>query len=206
MVGDDEHLKLACGGDADALTELLKHYGPIIRQDVARQIPRRWQALLSEDDVMQQTYADAFRSIRRFKPRGEGSFAKWLVSLARCNARDAIKMLQAEKRGGSRRRIEVTNTNESMCALYEQLATSGTSPSQHAARAEATSALSQAIQGLQPTYHQVVQMYDLEGRPMDEVAQVLKRSPGAVYMLRARAHDQLREELGTASQFFSIHA
>jgi DNA-directed RNA polymerase specialized sigma24 family protein len=44
-------------------------------------------------------------------------------------------------------------------------------------------------------------MYDLEGRPVQEVAQALGRSPGAVYMLRARAHRRLSEIMGTASRY-----
>ncbi len=37
----------------------------------------------------------------------------------------------------------------------------------------------------------------------DEVAAALDRSPGAVYMLRARAHDHLRVILGSASRYLS---
>jgi DNA-directed RNA polymerase specialized sigma24 family protein len=39
-------------------------------------------------------------------------------------------------------------------------------------------------------------MFDLEGRPVQQIASALQRSEGAVYMLRARAHDRLREILG----------
>jgi DNA-directed RNA polymerase specialized sigma24 family protein len=46
-------------------------------------------------------------------------------------------------------------------------------------------------------------MYDLEGRSVQEVSASLHRTPGAVYMLRARAHRELAELLGMPSQFFS---
>ena len=43
----------------------------------------------------------------------------------------------------------------------------------------------------------------LEGADVGDVASELDRSQGAVYMLRARAHDRLKGILGSASQFWS---
>ena len=48
----------------------------------------------------------------------------------------------------------------------------------------------------------VVELWDLEGRSVEEVAAKLNRSRGATYMLRARAYRQLAEILGASSQFF----
>jgi len=45
--------------------------------------------------------------------------------------------------------------------------------------------------------------YDVEGRSIQEVGAHLNRSPGAVYMLRARAHEQLAGLLGRASAFLT---
>ena len=49
----------------------------------------------------------------------------------------------------------------------------------------------------------MIRLYDLEGRPIAEVAAEMGRSSGAVHMLRARAHDRLRELLGPESAFFT---
>ena len=46
-------------------------------------------------------------------------------------------------------------------------------------------------------------LYDIEGRSVQEVGAHLNRSPGAVYMLRARAHEQLAGLLGHASAFLT---
>ena len=51
-----------------------------------------------------------------------------------------------------------------------------------------------------------MRLYDLECQPPQQVAEALGRSVGAVHMLRARAHDRLRELLGSASKFFSDSA
>ena len=63
-----------------------------------------------------------------------------------------------------------------------------------------------AIQRLPDTYVQVITMYDLEGRPLKEVARALNRTLGATSMLRARAHRRLAELMGTASRFLSDSA
>lgn len=199
---DDDLLRRATIGDGEALATLLVRYGPSIRSDVAGRIPGRLRSLLSDDDVMQQTYADAFRSIGGFVSQGDGSFARWLATLARCNVRDAVKMLEAQKRGGRSRRASQPGSGDSSMLLLEELATTGTSPSQHAARAEAWADIETAIGSLPPQYAQVVQLYDIEGRPIDEVAIVMERTSGAVYMLRARALDQLHDLLGRTSKFF----
>ena len=95
------------------------------------------------------------------------------------------------------------NSDDSFVALYEFVAASITSPSGQVARSEARVHLEKAIEALPEDYKQIVKMYDLEGRPMDEVARTLDRSPGAGYMLRARAHRKLAELLGGASGFLS---
>jgi RNA polymerase sigma factor (sigma-70 family) len=76
-------------------------------------------------------------------------------------------------------------------------------PSGGAAKAESRLALQDAIEKLPPEYAKVVRLYDLEGLPVDRVAVELKRSVGAVYMLRARAHERLSELMGSPSQFFT---
>jgi RNA polymerase sigma-70 factor (ECF subfamily) len=199
----DELLARAVEGDADALGKLLEIHGPPIRRSIAGRIPRRWQALLSEDDVMQQTYADAFRSMAQFESFGDDSFTAWLTRLAQCNLHDAVKMLEREKRGGARRRIEAVGDDGSYAALYELVSATSSTPSRRAARAEARQTLEHAIAQLPEVYRQVVQMYDLAGQDVQAVAAALDRSPGAVYMLRARAHRRLGELLSSATDFLS---
>ncbi len=210
----------AVAGDGEALAALLERHGPAVRRAIGPGFPRRWRSVLGEDDVMQQTYVDAFHGIARYVPgpdaglagappsgaggAGEGGakFAAWLTTIARRNLVDAVRMLGAEKRGGSRLAVE-PRSDESYVRLYEQISAPGGTPSRHAARGEAVSALKQAIESLPPAYRQVVVLYDLEGRPAAEVGAALGRSPGAVYMLRARAQRLLAEAMGAASKYLS---
>ncbi len=201
-IPQDDLLTKAVAGDRQALVDLLEAHGPKVRSTLNASFPRKWQSLLSVDDVLQQAYTDAFRAITNLEPRGTGAFVAWLTTLAKRNLVDAIRGLEADKRGGGRR-VAQPNSDESFVALYEFVAASITSPSGQAARSEGRVHLEKAIESLPDDYKQIVKMYDLEGRPMDEVAGILDRSPGAAYMLRARAHRKLAELLGGASAFLS---
>ena len=196
-------LTRAAAGDAEALSSLLEQDGPAVRTYVATQLPPRWQAVLSADDVMQQTYIDAFLDVSQFDPEGSGTFAAWLTTLAKRNMVDAIRMLEADKRGAGRRQVLDRTTDGSIWQLWSQLAQSRSTPSRHAARNEARQFLERAIADLPAAYRTVVEMYDLQGHPVADVAAALDRTPGAVFMLRSRAHRLLRKNMGTASLYLS---
>jgi RNA polymerase sigma-70 factor (ECF subfamily) len=192
----------ALGGDRDGLKALLKRHGPAVRRQLSGRIPARWQALLSVDDVMQQTYTDAFLKIAQLPPDRKGAFPAWLSSIARHNLIDAVRMLEADKRGQGKR-VPPGKLDESFVALHDLLSSGGTSPSGRAARGEVCAVLRRAVDQLPEDYRRVVELYDLEGRPMQEAAEALGRSVGAAYMVRARAHRKLRAFLGSASDYFT---
>lgn len=200
---DEDLVARAAGGDRDALCLLLEEHGTGVRKALAGAIPKRWQSMLSIDDVMQETYTDAFLDVSDFVPRGKGSFQRWLATIAKHNLLNAIQMLEAEKRGGNRRRISSEPREDSYVSLFERLGGTTTTPSRHLARREAHTALRYAIEQLPEDYRRAVQLYDLEGRPIEELSSVLKRRPGAVFMLRARAHRALRRLLGAPSKYLS---
>jgi RNA polymerase sigma factor (sigma-70 family) len=196
-------LRRAAGGDHDTLAGVLERYGPAVRQHIGHKVPRRWRSLLSLDDVMQQTYLDAFLDIDRFAGEDEASFIAWLTSLAKCNLIDGLRALVAEKRGGRWHRLTPETCEDSFIAFCEMVGHTGSTPSGRVARQEAITALAWAIRQLPEAYRLSVQMYDLEGRSAQEVADALKRSPGAVLMMRARAHRRIRGLLGSSARYFS---
>jgi RNA polymerase sigma-70 factor, ECF subfamily len=204
MGGSDDHLlDQACGGSRDALGRLLEAYAPPLRARLAGRIPNRWQALLSPEDVLQQTFTDAFLQIDQLVSRSDCSFAAWLHRIADNNLASALSMLEAQKRGGDRRKVDLRGRDDSLAELYELVAATQSTPSRHAARDEAHRALEQALEQLPDEYRCVVRMFDLEERSAAEVAEAVGRSPGAMYMIRARAHRWLGELLGSAARFIT---
>ncbi len=196
----------AIRGDSEALTELLEQEGPTVRQRMEAKIGVTWRSAFDADDVMQVSYMEAFLQIARFQSAGPGSFRAWLAQIAENNMKDAIKSLERAKRPDPRKRVHGPPGEESFVALVELLGVTNSTPSQHAARSEFKGAIDTALAKMPPDYSRVIVLYDLEERSAQEVAAVMGRSAGAIFMLRARAHDKLREVLGSSSQFFSTPA
>jgi RNA polymerase sigma factor (sigma-70 family) len=194
----------AIEGDRDAFAELLKRHAPAVRRSLSGRIPVRWQALLSADDVLQQTYTDAYLDLHEFRPSDDDSIEGWLTKIAHCNLFDAVRALEAERRGGSRRPIPVDPDQDALDVLHGQLLHDHprSTPSQHVARAEARAELNRVLEQLPDDYRRVIELYDLKGLPAGQVAEALCRSPGAVYLVRNRAHRRLRELLAGKSTIF----
>lgn len=184
------------------LTALLGRHGPSVRRWIAPRLPRRWRAMLSVDDIMQQEYTDAFLALRHLRYTNERRFAAWLRKVAESRLTDAVRMLTAEKRGTDQQRSTETGEDATQ-ALVEALAAAGTTPSQYVARREWRAKLGAALERLPEDYRRVVVLYDLETRPVEEVARLLGRSAGAIFNMRARAHRRLAGVLGQASGFIS---
>lgn len=200
-VTEEELVRKAKRGERDALVQLLGSVAGQVRQSLHGTIADRWQALLTADDVMQQAYTDAFLAIQQFQYDGEGSFARWLATLAKRNRVDAIRALQAAKRGGDRDRLDARG--DSIASLLDAVTAQSATPSRFAARGEAKAFLHDAIGQLPDVYQHVIRRLDLDGAPVATVAEEIERSIGATYMVRARAHDRLRVILGSASRYLS---
>ncbi len=195
-------------GDDQALAALLGRCAAPVRAALAADLPRRHAAVLDVDDVLQQTFVDAFRDVGRFRGRDEATFRAWVQSIARRTLVDVVRHLDAERRGGGRRRLSLSpspSRERSCLDLVERLVTRS-SVSRPSIRREATAAMEEALANLPEEYRAVVEGYDLAGRPMDDVARTIGRSRGAAYMLRQRAHALLRESLGGTSGLFSVSA
>lgn len=70
-------ISAAVDGDASALEQLLwSNYGALERH-IAPQIPADAHKHFSVEDILQTTFSQAFRDIRRFESRGSGAFFAW---------------------------------------------------------------------------------------------------------------------------------
>ena len=203
-VSDDALLKAVATGDNDALAALLARHGPAVRRRLT--ISPVWQGTLDAADVMQVTYLEAFLQVHQLADRTPAGFLGWLNRLAENNLRDAIKALERQKRPDPRQQIRRAAPGDSASTLLDHLRGTAQTPSRSVAGHESQQVLETALRQLPPAYAQIVRLHDLEGRPVVEVAEALGRSPGAVYMIRARALQRLQELLGSESRFFSAGA
>lgn len=198
---EDELVKRAVGGDMSALTMLLEQNCGAVRAGL--NIDQKWASVLDPDDVLQVTFLEAFLQIGTFSAEAPGAFLGWLNRIAQNNLRDAVRELSAVKRSPPGRRIGAGGNQDSASLLLANLGMTTTTPSRSAASAEISAAINNAIALMPPDYGTVVRLYDLEGKSIGDVAATMGRTTGAVHMLRTRAHEHLREILGSDAAFFS---
>lgn len=194
-------IRRAIEGDDDALSMLLEQHGPEVEGTL--RIGREWRSVLETADVMQVTYLEAFLQISRFDVDRSEPFPAWLRCIAENNLRDAIRGLQRQKRPQPSDRVQHSAHGGTSCELLATLGVATRSPGGKAALEDLVNRLNTLLDTLPEDYGRVVRFYDLDGLPISEVAQRMDRSPGAVHMLRARAHNRLREVLGTESAWFT---
>ncbi|HKQ50424.1 MAG TPA: sigma-70 family RNA polymerase sigma factor [Phycisphaerae bacterium] len=203
---DDELLVKAVAGEREALGMLLTRHGGDVRQALSGAISPEWRSMVDEDDVLQVTYLEAFLQIKKLQPSGMPAFVAWLRRIAENNLQDAIRGLTRAKRPDPRRQVRQARTDDSVAALYDLVGEDSMTPSRDAAGHERRHILEKAMEQLPTDYRSVLQMYDLDGRSVNEVAKAMSRSPGAVYMLRARAVEGLRRLLPSVSAMYSRSA
>jgi RNA polymerase sigma factor (sigma-70 family) len=174
----EELLPRAVSGDRQALTGLLEAVAPEVRAILSAELEPVWQPQIDLDDLLQTTYLEAFLRIRQFRS-GPWAVKSWLLQIGRNNLRDAIRELSRAKRPDPRARVQHLD-NDSHHELLDLLSASTTTPDGRAARQELVDLLKSAMQTLPGSYRRVVEMFDLEGRPVHEIG------PGAVG--RSRIH------------------
>lgn len=201
----EELLARAIKGDRGALVDLLEHCAPMLRARLEGKIPKSLSVTVEADDVLQVTYVEVVGRIGQFKTGGMGGFRAWVSRVAENNLLDAIRAAQAAKRPNPAKRAHSPRSaDDSAATLIEVLAgDSKATPSRFVARGEAVMAMERMLATLPADYARVIRLYDLAGHSAEEVAREMGRSTGAVFMLRARAHDRLRDAMGDPGQYFS---
>lgn len=195
-------LAAAREGDREAVAELLRRESSVLRAFVEGEIGVRWRAYLTTDDVLQETYLDAFKSIHRFVPEGENALLRWLKRIASSRIVDAIRAISREQADGQRTPRQIVGLDPYVALLTSLTGGAGTSASGGFVRAEATVRLKRALEHLPDEHRAVVERFDLAGTPMQVIAADLRKTVGAAYLVRKRALDMLRDALATESTIF----
>jgi len=186
--------------DARDLQQALLARAASLRRYVEARIPRRFQAVLSPDDVLQDTWIAAFQNWSS----DVEDLGRWLTSLANSKLVDALREARCLKRGGDRTFIgEASKRRTSFEALFDRLRTPYRSPSRDASAEEARAALCIALASLPSDVQEVVRLRFIEGQSRKEIARITNRTETAVGGVLFRAMKELRADLGEAVKFFS---
>src|SRR5215207_327999 len=164
---DDELLAAARQGDSAALETLLVRYQPHLYRFGLRMCGNVDDA----GDVAQESLISMAGSLRDF--RGDSSVSTWLYTIAR---RFCIKKRRRSKFAPTREEsLDAPSTD-----VAQHLADPRPTPEQTATNRELATALTHAIDALEPSQREVLVLRDVEGLPASQVAEVLGLSVEAV--------------------------
>jgi RNA polymerase sigma-70 factor (ECF subfamily) len=197
----DQLLAAAVAGDQGVLERLLFDRYDALRAFVAPRIPDQLRGLIDPEDILQQTFVEAFRDISRFRPGSPEAFSAWLKTIAEHRLLDAIKKQRRKKRGGEAKRVDAP-AQSSSANLLAELQADGLTPSRMVARDEAAALLQVSIARLPQQYGEALRLRYLEGLSEEEAAERLGHSPDALRGLCHRAKKKLREAMGKSSLFY----
>ena len=151
------------------------------------------QPFVAVDDVLQEVYLAAFKSVGRFTGQRAGELRAWLIGIAENKLREARKAHTAKKRGGGRHyRVEGDRTS-TYGKLVERVAHRGPTPSRIVAGKEGRQHLGLALASLRPRDREAIELRFFRQLPLDAVAERLGLSPDAAKKRCLRALKRLRD-------------
>ena len=181
---DKDLVERSQAGDTEAFDGLVLKYSPKLYAMIYNMTSNR------EDthDVLQDVFAKAYRSIRRF--RGRSTFYTWIYSIA-------INMtLNFLKKRGRQRKLSLDEM--SPAALQGRGCKEATSPSdpvREVGLLELQQRLNEAMLQLSEDHRTVVTLVDIQGLPHAEISKILGISQGTVRSRLFYARRQLQNFL-----------
>lgn len=198
MSEDERELMMrAAGGDAAALERLLQTHRPRLLGYIAKQVPQSMRRLVEPQDVLQDTYFEAFRRMAGLAVGGVSAYP-WLATIARNRIIDLVRAHRSLKRDG---KAAADAGDQPVVALLQDLAIYRRTPSQSAVARELLATLEQALAKLLPDQRHALSLRYLSGLPPAEIAQRMHRTAEAVHLLCNRGLKALRKELRSSSLY-----
>jgi RNA polymerase sigma-70 factor (ECF subfamily) len=157
-------------GDKEALGELYRRYRPEVARNLYRVLgPGRGEL----EDVLQEVFIEAFRSIVRF--RGDAKLSTWLYRIC---VNVALQRLRKRKR-----RAEVSD--ERVAESFSEQ-----TPERGLAAHERLAAVYRILNQLAPKKRMVFILHEIEGREPKEIASIVE---APVLTVRTRLHYARKE-------------
>ena len=185
-------------GDQEALAELFSAYRPKLKRMVSFRLHPRLRGRVDASDVVQEVYLDASQRIQHYVRDSSESFFIWLRLVAGQRLIDLHRRHLGAQRRDANREVALNASGglqTSSACLAAHLSGGLTSPSQAAMKAEARSALEEALDSMGPVDREVVALRHFEELENGEVAEILGLSKTAASNRYVRAMKRLKEIL-----------
>jgi RNA polymerase sigma-70 factor (ECF subfamily) len=180
---DAQLLAAAKRGHSVAFGELFNRYRRRIFS-LAQRIVRNHE---DTEDVVQEAFQLAFVHLQDFE--GSARFSTWL-------SRIAINVALMKLRKKARKvEISINEHSEEDLSFRDAVTDLAPNPEQHCIRKERSRILREALAELRPNARRVLELYELEGRSMKEIAAGMGISVTAVKARIFQARPKMRREL-----------
>jgi RNA polymerase sigma-70 factor, ECF subfamily len=175
-----------------------------LRRYVEKSIPSRFSPTLSADDILQEVWIAAYRTLESFEPRGPDAVDRWLARIADSKITDALRAARRIKRGGDLQRIRnVSARLTSFCDLFSRLASPQKTPSSEVRADEAAHLVQIALNQLTKAGQTAIELRFVDGMSYEAIGCRLGRSEAAVHSLVFRSLRQLRGLMGDVRKYLS---
>ena len=194
LLSDEEIVQRVCDGDTALFEVLMRRHNQRLFRAVSSVI-----GTANAEDVMQQAYINAFRSLRQYE--GRSRFSTWLVRIA---------VNEALARRAAQRERETDLDEELYQRFLEEARSTLPDPEEAAMGEEMRRLLESVILALPESYRSVVMMREVEGLSTVETAECLSVSEDVVktrlHRARAMMKDELLSRAGTSlDALFQFH-
>lgn len=184
---DQEIVALARVGEEAAYRELIRRYERPLFSLLFRMVRDRELA----EDLAQETFVKALNAIESYRP--EFKFSSWIFKIANNAAIDHLRRRELDTL--SLEGSPQAETPEAIEATALQIGGRQESPLAEVEARELGGQIEVAIAQLRPEYRSCILLRHVEGRPYEEIAEILNLPLGTVKTYIHRARNELRQAL-----------
>lgn len=184
---DQEVVARACEGSERAYRELLGRYERPVFSLIYRMVRDRERA----EDLCQDTFIKVLNALTSYRP--EYKFSSWIFKIANNAAIDHLRKKQLDTLSLDGAPDAVTQERQEGTSL--QVADNIETPLDELEARELGSHIEAAIGKLRPEYRSCILLRHVEGRPYEEIAEMLDLPLGTVKTYIHRARGELRATL-----------
>lgn len=170
-------------GDGSAFKKLVDEYQHMVYNTVLGIVQQADDA----DDITQEVFIQVYQSVSSFK--GESKFSTWLYRIALRKALDHEKRKKRKKRFGFMQAMFAGDSGENLPGVEFD------HPGIKMENKEHATVLFYALKRIPENQRIAFTLHKLEGRPYQEIAEIMNNSLTAVESLMGRAKTNLRKEL-----------
>lgn len=181
---DEVLVARAQSGDTSAFDQLVIRYSPRLYGMIYHMTSNKEDA----NDLTQDVFAKAYRSLRRF--RGRSSFYTWIYAIGTNMTLNFLKKRNRRAAWSLDNLDSGIQNDEAMVDLAH-----AANPRHQSDLNELQEKLNEALQSLSNRHRVVVTMFDIQGIPHAEISKILKVSEGTVRSRLFYAHRQLQGHL-----------